>query len=156
MNGFCPAFAEFAGEFTLELPVAEAFELFSPLGEKLWVPGWSAELLHPTGVEWERGLIFRTRDHNGEAVWIVTALDRDAYEAEYHRVEPHRSVARIRVRCRPRDPLHSIAAVSYAFVGLSDEGNAAVAEMTPDAYAERMKQWERWIAGHVAGRERHE
>jgi len=31
------------------------------------VPGWDPELLHPPGVEWEEGLVFRTREESGGA-----------------------------------------------------------------------------------------
>ena len=64
---------ELGGGFTLPAPPDATFELFSPLGEKRWVPGWDPELIHPPGATWERGLIFRTREERGDAIWVVTA-----------------------------------------------------------------------------------
>jgi hypothetical protein len=43
---------ELEGGFSVAGPVDSVFELFSPLGEKAWVPGWDPELIHPPGVSW--------------------------------------------------------------------------------------------------------
>lgn len=141
---------ELSGGFAVDRPVDEVFELFSPLGETRWVPGWEPELLHPQGVSWARGLIFRTREARGEVVWIVTALEYDAHAVEYHRVEPGRYVARVSVRCAAQAERRTQVTVSYAFVGLSDEGNQEIALMTPASYAQKMQRWTDWIAEHFA------
>ena len=122
------------------------FELFSPLGEKLWVPGWNPELLHPPGVSWARGLIFRTQEERGEAVWVVTTLEREAHQVEYHRVESGRYVARVRVACIAGANGETQVATTYFFVGLSPAGNADIALMTKELYVEKMRRWERWIS----------
>ena len=141
--------ADLNGGFVITAPVDVVFELFSPLGERLWVPSWDPELLHPPGVQWERGLIFRTREERGEAVWMVTGLDRDRHEVEYHRVEAARYVARVRVRCRPNARQTEVE-VTYTFVGLSDAGNEEIASMSHSAYEEKMKRWQAWISDHLA------
>jgi len=97
-----PRTIELSGGFLVEGLAEDVFELFSPLGEKAWVPGWDPELLYPPGAAWERAQIFRTREKHGEAVWVVTLLDRSRLEVEYHRVEAGRWVARVRVSCSPQ------------------------------------------------------
>lgn len=121
------------------------FKLFSPLGEKSWVPDWNPELLYPPGVAWAEGLIFRTREEMGDAIWVVTRLDHTAHEVRYHRVEPGRYVARIAIRCAALG--HDVTEVStvYEFVGLSDQGNIEIKGMSQDGYAEKMARWTRWI-----------
>ena len=136
---------ELSGGFTLPIPLQEAFPLFSPLGEKRWVPGWDPELVHPPGVEWERGLIFRTREERGDAIWVVTALDRERHEVEYHRVEAGRYVARVQVRCSAAPADATRVQVTYTFVGLSDVGNDDIAAMSQEAYVEKMQRWQGWI-----------
>ena len=148
MSALSPASVEFTGELAVALPIDGAFELFSPLGEKLWVPGWDPELLHPPGASWERGLIFRTREEKGDAVWIVTDLDHAAHRVEYHRVEAGRYLARVRVQCARAAERQTRVTVSYAFVGLSPDGNAEIARMTPGDYVDKMQRWERWIGEH--------
>jgi hypothetical protein len=137
---------------TLGGPVADVFELFSPLGEKLWVPGWDPELLHPHGVAWATGQIFRTREELGDAVWVVTRLDRAAHAVEYHRVEAGRYVARVEVRCAAASDRTTEATTTYEFVGLSERGNADIAVMTDEAYAEKMARWKGWIDAALARR----
>src|ERR671937_402667 len=134
MADFTPRTVEFTGRFTIPASVDAAFELFSPLGERAWVPGWNPELLHPRGADWEQGQIFRTREGNDDAVWVVTALDRDAHRVEYHRVEPRRYVARVRVACVADSGPGTRVTTSYTFVGLSPDGNDAIAAMTNDDY----------------------
>jgi hypothetical protein len=153
MRAFTPAAVRLTGTIRLDGPIDRVFDLFSPLGEKAWVPGWDPELLHPPGASWEQGAIFRTREETGDAVWVVTRLERAAHDVEYHRVEPERYVARVHVRCAAAAGAdRTDATVVYEFVGLSDRGNADIAAMTDDAYAEKMARWTRWINAHLASR----
>jgi hypothetical protein len=141
------------GGFTVNRPVADVFGLFSPLGETLWVPGWSPELLHPAGATWERGLIFRTPGEGGDVVWIVSELDPALHHVEYHRLAPARTVARVSVRCTPLGTGDTDVRVSYAYVGLSDDGNAELARMTAASHAARLEQWKGWIDEYLARRD---
>jgi hypothetical protein len=149
-QAFIAASREFEGRFPVHAPVETAFELFSPLGERLWVPGWDPELLHPPGVSWEQGQIFRTREETGDAIWIVTRLRRDAHQVEYHRVEPDRYIARVSVACTPSGNGDTEALTRYAYVGLSREGNQEIAKMTSDEYAKKMTRWKQWISEYLA------
>jgi hypothetical protein len=143
---FAPVSIDLAGGFAIPAPPDIAFEFFSPLGEKAWVPGWDPELLHPPGVSWASGLIFRTQEERGEAVWVVTKLDRERHDVEYVRVEAGRYVAQVRVRCRAQDAAHTEVSVTYTFVGLSDIGNRDIAAMSQAAYDEKMARWQKWIS----------
>jgi len=140
-----------SGTFTLPMSPETVFEFFSPLGEKKWVPGWDPELIHPPGVSWERGLIFRTHEERGEAVWVVTALDRDVHAVEYYRVEAGRYVGHVEVRCTDSAGSRTDVRVTYTFVGLSDVGNQDIAAMSPRAYEEKMRRWQGWITKHLSG-----
>jgi hypothetical protein len=147
---FAAASIDLSGGFSISAPVDAAFELFSPSGEKLWVPGWNPELLHPPTVNWARGLIFRTQEEQGEAIWVVTILDRDRHKVEYWRVEPSRYVATVRVHCQARDLARTDARVTYTFVGLSDGGNREISAMSDTAFEEKMKRWQEWIDAHLS------
>jgi hypothetical protein len=147
---FAPASIELSGGLRIAAPVEETFPLFSPEGEKLWVPGWAPELLHPPHCEWERGLIFRTQEERGEAVWVVTGLDRPRHEVEYYRVEPGRWVARVRVRCQATGSEQTDVAVTYTFVGLSEAGNQDIAAMSKAAYEQKMSRWQAWISTYLS------
>ncbi len=135
----------FTGGFTVGGPVDLVFSLFSPIGEKSWVPQWDPELLHPAGVEWERGLIFRTREETGDAIWIVTWLDHPGHRVEYYRVEPSRYVARVEVSCKAISAVETDVQTTYEFIGLSKEGNDHIATMTDEDYKAKMARWQNWI-----------
>lgn len=150
MSTFSPRTVTWRGRVDLVGKVDDIFPLFSPAGERSWVPGWDPELLHPAGADWAQGQIFRTREELGEAVWIVSRLDRAAHEVEYYRVEPGRYVARIEVRCRPGGDRVAHAEISYSFVGLSERGNLDIDAMSQEAYDEKMARWAVWIENHLA------
>jgi hypothetical protein len=152
MTQFTPASIELTGALTVALPVDEAFEMFSPEGEKLWVPGWAPEVLYPAGDEWTQGQIFRTQEERGAGVWVISALDRASHAVEYFRIESNRYVARVRVRCVAAGASRTRAEVSYLFVGLTPEGNHDIGEMTVEAYGEKMERWQRLIEEYLDGR----
>ena len=145
MEAFIPATIGFTGRIVLGAGAERIFPLFSPLGEKLWVPGWEPRILHPAGAEWEEGMVFFTREERGEAAWFVTRLDRASREVVYHRVEPGRYVARVEVRCREVWGGRTEATVRYSYMGLSDEGNGEIAAMTQEAYDAKMGRWKEWL-----------
>jgi len=148
---FRPRYLTLQGHLELDGDPDENFPLFSPVGETLWVPGWSPELLHPAGVEWAEGQIFRTREDTGEeVVWIVTRLDREAHRVEYRRVVPRLHVATVEIGCRGAGDRRTRVDVSYAYVGLSDAGNRAIASMTQPEYDQKMARWKLWIEERVA------
>ena len=82
---------------------------------------------------------------------MVTALDRDRHEVEYHRVEAGRYVARVDVRCASRAPDQTDVRVTYTFVGLSEVGNQDIAAMSQQAYEEKMRRWQGWITKSLPG-----
>ena len=145
MSFFTPATIELTGRILLGGDVERIFPLFSPLGEKLWVPGWNPRIIHPEGADWEEGMIFLTGEESGEAVWRVTRLDLASHEVVYHRLEPLRYVARVEVRCREAWGGSTEATVRYSFIGLTDEGNREIAAMTQEAYDAKMGRWKEWI-----------
>lgn len=150
MTDFSARAVEFNGRFTVAGAIETVFDLFSPLGERHWVPDWNPELLYPSGISWACGQIFRTKEEAGEAVWVVTTLTREAHEVEYHRVEPHRYVARVRVKCTAPDHQVTEVSTSYSFIGLTAEGNDVIGTMTDALYVEKMNRWERWISQYLA------
>ncbi len=150
MTGFRSRTVTLSGRVSSSGGVERVFPLFSPPGEELWVPGWKPEYLHPAEPGWSEGQIFRTREASGEAVWVVTRLDRERHRAEYHRVEPGHYVARVRVDCRPAAGGGTATTIAYTYFGLSEAGNAEIAAMTREAYEAKMVRWAGWIERYLA------
>ena len=145
IDNFVPRSITLQGRIQIAAPANAAFRMFSPLGEKLWVPGWDPELLYPANSTWQEGLIFRTREETGDAVWIVSQLDMSAYRVTYYRLEPTRYAVRVEVRCNPITDELTEAVTEYSFVGLSHDGNDAIAAITQDSYDAKMARWANWI-----------
>lgn len=149
MSDFKAGHISLKGGFVLDAPLEEAFPLFSPEGETHWVPGWDPEILHPPEGRWETGLIFRTREEFGEAVWVVSQLDRASHRVIYHRVEPGRYVARVEVECKPVTTASTEVRTAYSFTGLSEAGNSEIESMSPEAYDAKMDRWVGWLRSYL-------
>lgn len=155
MNKFSARTSTFVGELMAHASVDDVFPLFSPQGERQWVPGWDPEVLHPSGNDWREGQVFRTLEEMGEAVWVITRLDQAQHRVEYYRVEPGRYVAHIAVRCEELPNQRTQVSTAYSFVGLSEIGNQDIASMTQEAYKVKMSRWSEWINQHLGnGRRR--
>lgn len=142
---FVPKSRTFSGSVTLGVEPTKAFSLFSPVGERQWVPGWEPDLLYPIGVDWAEGQLFCTREESGDAIWVVSRLDKSNWNVLYYRVEPGRYVARIDIRVVPIDDVNSQALIVYSFVGLSEAGNNEIETMSQRAYDEKMRRWSDWL-----------
>jgi hypothetical protein len=136
----------FHGRVRVAAPLDEAFWLFSPEGEKVWISDWNPELLDP---EWREGQVFRTREESGPAVWIVTRHAPESHRVEYHRVEPERWVARVRVRCTAVAEGATEVAMEYSYFGLTEEGEQDIQAMSEEAYEAKMARWGQWIAAYL-------
>ncbi len=141
----------FETTFTLPIGPAEAFPLFSPQGERDWAPGWDPELVFPPEGAWAQGQVFLTRDEDGEIIWVVTRLDREKREVEYYRTEPGRQVVHVAVKVFAVKGVTTVS-VAYAYVGLSEEANAAIEAMTQPAYDAKIAEWPKLIRDHWVGR----
>ena len=149
---FTPRLAAFQGTVTIPAGASQAFPLFSPEGERAWVPGWNPEILAPRDGAWGEGQIFRTMEESGEATWVVSAMDKKRRRVVYFRVEPARYVAKVEVEVKSRSGGGSEARVVYTFVGLTEKGNADIEAMRATDYEAKMARWSGWIADSLEGR----
>jgi hypothetical protein len=119
-----------SGSLHVPLPPSAARALFTPEGERAWVPGWDPQ--HPDGDP--AGPVFTT--HDGATVWIALG------DLRYARVTPGVHAGTVSVRLAP-DGAGTRVHVEYDLTALSpDAGVAAFA----DGFDELMRAWERAIA----------
>lgn len=145
MSEFLSKSIRLVGNIKLNGPVDLIFQLFSPEGERQWVPGWNPEPIHPARAALEKGFIFRTKEEKGDAIWIVTHFDSVRHEVEYYRIELQRYVAQIKVQCIQASESITDASIIYEFSGLSKDGNQEIARMTQASYDQKMERWTGWI-----------
>jgi hypothetical protein len=103
------------------LPPDQAIRLFTPEGERAWVPGWDPHHHSDT--------VFTTH----ETIWVVLETG-DAHTVRYARVTPGRHAGTVEVRCRD----DGTATVTYELTALAP---GALDDFDPG-----LAHWERMIA----------
>ncbi|HEC18335.1 MAG TPA: hypothetical protein ENI97_03240 [Gammaproteobacteria bacterium] len=129
--------------FEIAQPVNDLFPLFSPEGEKLWVPGWDYENIMG-GTDIHENYVFLTRNHDhasAEAVWIVKKYDPKEHCIQLYKIEPEYKVGIIEVTCIQLSSAHTKIQVSYEYIGLSDKGNQFIEGFTSSAYKSFIEDW---------------
>lgn len=138
--GFAPAHATRSATIHLHAPPDRVFPLFTPEGERRWVPGWNPRYLWPSDGATQTGMTFLTEHEGRESTWMVADFDPPR-RAVYTRVTAGLSVVRVEVRCEP-DGDGTAATIRYDYVGLAPAGNDSVEQMTETHYVAWMAEWE--------------
>lgn len=128
------------GTVAVGLPAAEALTLFTPEGERRWVPGWAPR--YPLGEtpELSEGVAFETGTEAGPAHWVVTRWSPGERRAAYSNVVPGQRSTLVDVRLDDTEPGCSQARVTYHMTSLAPEGDAFVRAFG-DRYDAFMSDW---------------
>jgi hypothetical protein len=121
----------------------DAFELFTPRGEREWAPGWQPRFPAPTSDDSEPGTVFETDAHGHRATWLVTERIRGKRIA-YAQVIPGERAGRITVTLKATDG-ESQVDVTYEMTPLSPEGAHHLTQFA-DGYSEYLRSWRDAIA----------
>jgi hypothetical protein len=130
------------GGFTLDLPIAEAFKLFTAEGEKLWVPGWAPQMLAPPPQD--VGTIFLTGEGEEWTIWTVLQSDPAAGILRYSRVTPASRAGVVEVRLYGADDRTRVE-VAYDLTALSAERTQDLQPYSAVNFAQMLLQWEALI-----------
>ncbi len=150
MSRLAATHVERSGTVRVAAPLSPAFHFFTPDGERLWVPGWSPEYLHPQGGPQRGGAVFRTNADGEETLWMVTRFDPEAGSAEYVRVTPGSRMGTVSIRAAAADEATTVVHVTYRVTALSPDGNAAV-QAFDAGFDAMMAEWAAAVA-RVLGR----
>lgn len=131
------------GSLSLDLPPAAALPLFTPEGERDWVPGWDPH--YPAGRpdRPDPGTVFVTGSPDVPTTWIV--LERSEATMRYARVATGRTAGTVTVSCSaaPSSGTTSVQ-VRYELTALGPEGRQDLAELAGD-YPAFLDGWRRAI-----------
>jgi hypothetical protein len=134
-------------QLTVALPPAEAFRLFTPLGEREWVDHWDPQFPDPVDDDSAPGTVFRTAAHDGSTTtWVV--VDRDpGRRLRYARIAADKTAGTVEVVLREAKGGSEVT-VTYQLTALNE---AAAAELSQfDAhYPEFIRSWEEAIASSI-------
>ena len=144
-TSFRPRHVDREATLTVYLPREEAFELFTPEGERRWVPGWQPEYLHRAprdGVD----TAFRTRHDGEETLWMVLEHDLEDGCLGYARVTPGSRLGTVMLDFEAIDDTSCWVTVCYELTALTAAGNAVLERFTQPAYEAMLADWEARIA----------
>ena len=138
------------GDFELALPPAEAFKLFTAEGERLWVPGWSPEMLAPPPQA--RGTVFLTGEGAERTIWTVLESDPAKGSLLYSRVTPGSRAGVVEVVLAKAGDRTRVQ-VGYDLTALSPEGEAALGAYQGARFTGMMEDWRTRIVAVLAREE---
>lgn len=155
--------------FLVALPLAETFHLFTPVGEKKWAEGWHPIFASCDDEILAEGSVFTVTSaapSGGGEVHSVWAVSRYAppFAIEYRNVLIGLRATHIAVRCEALAedagaatslPIASRArgctrvTVRYVYHGLSEAGDAFIAQMTEEKFRAMIESWSTAVADYL-------
>lgn len=138
--------------FEIRQPANELFPLFSPEGEKLWIPGWDYEnVMGGTDLHEDYVFITRRNDHvASDAIWVIKKYEPENYLVQYYKVEPGEKIGVIGVRCLELNSSRTEVQVTYEYIGLSTAGNNFVSSFSSSEYNSFIAKWETLLLSYFA------
>jgi hypothetical protein len=133
--------------FAMCAPIAKLFPLFTPEGEKKWVPGWDYENVMGTP-ELSEDYVFLTRKHDhgsSNAIWIVKRYDPASHFVQYYKIEPETKIGVVSVTCVEMETGKTEVRVTYQYIPLSKDGETFVSEFTGKVFEEYIGEWEKLL-----------
>lgn len=130
-----------SGTIELDGPPDAAFALFTPAGEKEWVPDWDPAFLQPASGETRAGMVFTT-GHGGETtLWSAVDYAPERHYVRYARVTPGSRFGFVEVECAAAGHGRSRATVAYTLTALTEQGNAQIDALDDASYAAMLATW---------------
>jgi Polyketide cyclase / dehydrase and lipid transport len=134
------------GRIRVALPPAEAFRLFTPLGEQDWAHGWHPHFAAPSPDDTEPGTVFETRAHGQHTIWLVTER-QPGRRISYARVTPGDQAGTVSVAISPAGQ-HSEVEVTYLLTALTDPASHKLDEFAA-GYPAYLQSWEQAIIARL-------
>jgi hypothetical protein len=137
--------------FSLDFPISKLFPLFSPEGEKHWVPGWDYEnVMGKTELCEDYVFLTKTHDHGEtDAIWIVKVFDPESYFVQFYKIEPEYKVGVVTVECTELSPTITNVQVTYKYQALSTLGEEFIAEFNERVYEEFIGEWQESLTNYI-------
>jgi len=139
-----------AGSFSVALPTGRAIELFTPEGERGWVPGWNPVYPDRSASE-TPGTIFTTTANRVDTTWVIIGIDRAAGTAAYARTTPghHAGIVRVHCEAAESDPGSFRVRVEYDMTLLEGADAAELRPYEPASFDAVMQEWQSLLEHHL-------
>ena len=136
--------------FEITQPVDKMFPLFTPEGEKLWVPDWDYKNIMGT-TDLCENYVFLTKTHNhpsSDAIWIIKKYDPDIHYVQYYKIEPVDKIGVVTVECRKVGESRTRVEVTYKYVALSTAGEKFLSAFSFRAYEAYIGNWKKMLLNY--------
>lgn len=133
-----------SGTVRVDAAPEQAFQLFTPPGEKLWVEGWDPVVLSG-GDGRDKGAVFVTTHHQEQTIWVVIDYQPESLHARYARVAPASRAGTVEVLVRSDGQGGAEVDVTYELTALSETGNRDLADFDADSFSNMITEWEQAI-----------
>jgi hypothetical protein len=137
--------------FDIDFPISKLFPLFSPEGEKLWVPDWDYENVMEKS-ELSDDYVFLTKNHDhgsSDAIWIVKSYDPASYFVQFYKIEPEYKVGVVTVQCAELSSTKTNVQVTYKYQALSTTGEEFIDGFSEKFYEEFIGEWQKLLTNYI-------
>jgi hypothetical protein len=130
---------------TVKVPLvgADAFRLFTPIGEKVWAQGWDPLFPSPVEDDSQPGTVFEIVQHATHSVWVVCQREPDRF-IHYARVVLGQNAGTVKVNLTAEPP-GTVATVEYELTALNTAAATDLARFAAH-YPQFLAEWEASIA----------
>jgi hypothetical protein len=124
---------------TIQASCSQIFPLLCPVREHEWIDGWSCQMVYSASGVAENNCIFKTSFPRGpEEIWTVSHYDPKGSAIQFVIVNPLQYVMKLDISLQKRGENSTDISWTNTFTGLTEEGNAFIANHTGDAYTAGM------------------
>ena len=120
--------------------VDTVFPLLCPVKEAEWIPGWEPGLVISQSGVMEKNCIFLEPDEEQQAIWIVSAYERNRY-LDMYRILPGVTVSQFTIFLDENGELTN-SNISYEHTSLGESGDKIVNDFTGENFKEFMSHFE--------------
>ena len=139
------------GSFDLDTRADKALQFFTPEGERTWVKDWNPTPIYPAqaDVVFQANAAFRVDEGAERSLWTIVEANLQSHVAEYVYVVEGERLSRVRVEVEPLGAKQCRVRVHYVHTATSDKGLQFVASTTEDAFAQKMRGWQRMVSAAI-------
>lgn len=141
--------------FKMNVPIADIFPLFSPEGEKHWVPGWDYEnVMGTTELSDDYVFLTKTHDHGtSDAIWIVKKYDPKLHFVQFYKIEPGQKIGVVTVKCTELEASKTMIRVTYKYLALSKGGEEFITVFNESTYEEFIDEWQKLLTNYFKSKD---
>lgn len=141
--------------FKMNVPIADIFPLFSPEGEKHWVPGWDYEnVMGTTELSDDYVFLTKTHDHGtSDAIWIVKKYDPKLHFVQFYKIESGEKIGVVTVKCTELEASKTMIRVTYKYLALSKGGEEFITVFNESTYEEFIDEWQKLLTNYFKSKD---